>query len=347
MKIKTKLSINLYLFVCTIFVVIMALYWSYQEYNKTEESERLVGEMQKAIFERTSLRDEYIQYQEERAKIQWQKKSEYIVKLMDLASARFKDDMSKVILGEVRRKYEDTVTIFSKIIENRERNLNEKERVLSREFENRLFSQILLKTYALSDAAQELLESNRRTSKIALKRMNLFTVIFVVPIMIATLANLIWLNTVLRKRLEIICRGAEIIGSGNLDYRIDLRNKDEFEDFSNEFNAMGDKLKKSFVSIKNLEKEITDRKRAEEEREKLIHELQEALNKIKTLRGLIPICASCKKIRDDKGYWNQIETYIRDHSEADFSHGICPECAKKLYPELYKEDIKNRKGNAR
>jgi methyl-accepting chemotaxis protein len=347
MKIKTKLSINLYLFVCTIFVVIMALYWSYQEYNKTEESERLVGEMQKAIFERTSLRDEYIQYQEERAKIQWKKKSEYMVKLMDLASARFKDDMSKVILGEVRRKYEDTVTIFSKIIENRERNLNEKERVLSREFENRLFSQILLKTYALSDAAQELLESNRRTSEIALKRMNLFTVIFVVPIMIATLANLIWLNTLLRKRLEIIRRGAEIIGGGNLDYRIDLRNKDEFEDFSNEFNAMGDKLKKSFVSIKNLEKEITDRERAEEEREKLIHELQEALNKIKTLRGLIPICASCKKIRDDKGYWNQIETYIRDHSEADFSHGICPECAKKLYPELYKEDIKNRKGNAR
>ncbi|MCI0437545.1 MAG: GAF domain-containing protein [Chloroflexi bacterium] len=61
-------------------------------------------------------------------------------------------------------------------------------------------------------------------------------------------------------------------------------------------------------------------------------ELQEALAKIKTLRGLMPICASCKKIRDDKGYWNQIEEYIRDHSDAEFSHGICPECAVKLYP---------------
>lgn len=64
-------------------------------------------------------------------------------------------------------------------------------------------------------------------------------------------------------------------------------------------------------------------------------ELQEALTKIKTLSGLLPICASCKKIRDDKGYWNRIETYISDHSEAEFSHSICPECTKKLYPELY------------
>ena len=70
----------------------------------------------------------------------------------------------------------------------------------------------------------------------------------------------------------------------------------------------------------------------------MIHELQEALLKVKTLSGLLPICASCKKIRDDKGYWNQIEGYISEHSEAQFSHSICPECARKLYPELYKDE---------
>jgi PAS domain S-box-containing protein len=80
--------------------------------------------------------------------------------------------------------------------------------------------------------------------------------------------------------------------------------------------------------------DITKRKEIEADREKLIDKLQDALAKIKTLRGIIPICAACKKIRDDKGYWNQLESYIRDHSEADFSHGICPECAMKLYPEL-------------
>ena len=73
------------------------------------------------------------------------------------------------------------------------------------------------------------------------------------------------------------------------------------------------------------------------EKEKLIVELQEALAKVKTLSGLLPICSSCKKIRDDNGYWNQIESYIRQHSEADFTHGICPTCAKMLYPGLLKD----------
>jgi PAS domain S-box-containing protein len=82
--------------------------------------------------------------------------------------------------------------------------------------------------------------------------------------------------------------------------------------------------------------DITKRKEIEADREKLIDKLQDALKKIKTLRGIIPICASCKKIRDDQGYWNKLESYIKEHSEADFSHGICPECIEKLYPELQK-----------
>lgn len=91
-----------------------------------------------------------------------------------------------------------------------------------------------------------------------------------------------------------------------------------------------------------ISRDITERKQAEAEREKLIVELQTALNQVKRLSGLLPICASCKKIRDDRGYWQQIELYIREHSEADFSHGICPDCMAKLYPKekypfLYQE----------
>jgi PleD family two-component response regulator len=66
-------------------------------------------------------------------------------------------------------------------------------------------------------------------------------------------------------------------------------------------------------------------------------ELRKALAKIKTLSGLLPICASCKKIRDDQGYWTQLESYISEHSEAEFTHGCCPECMKKLYPEMYEK----------
>jgi PAS domain S-box-containing protein len=113
--------------------------------------------------------------------------------------------------------------------------------------------------------------------------------------------------------------------------------------------------------------DITERKHAEEALQQERDKLQDALDKVKTLSGLLPICSNCKKIRDDKGYWSQIESYIakhseapicsnckkiRDdkgywsqiesyiakHSEADFTHSICPECAKKLYPEFYKGD---------
>ncbi len=80
--------------------------------------------------------------------------------------------------------------------------------------------------------------------------------------------------------------------------------------------------------------DISDRIEAEKEKEELIEKLRETLSQVKQLSGLLPICALCKKIRDDKGYWNQIESYIKKHSEANFSHGLCPDCAKKLYPDL-------------
>jgi PAS domain S-box-containing protein len=79
--------------------------------------------------------------------------------------------------------------------------------------------------------------------------------------------------------------------------------------------------------------DITALKRAEQEKEALIAQLRDALARVKTLRGLVPICASCKRIRDDQGYWRLVEEYVRDHSEAEFSHGICPACMRKLYPE--------------
>ncbi len=86
--------------------------------------------------------------------------------------------------------------------------------------------------------------------------------------------------------------------------------------------------------------DITERKYAEEALLQERNKLQKALSEIKTLRGILPICSHCKKIRNDEGYWDQIESYIRDHSDAEFSHSICQECAKKYYPDmdLYHED---------
>ena len=78
-----------------------------------------------------------------------------------------------------------------------------------------------------------------------------------------------------------------------------------------------------------------ERKHTLVERERLLAELQAALTEVKTLSGLIPMCANCKKIRDDTGYWNQVESYIAARTDASFTHGICPECAKILYPDLH------------
>jgi PAS domain S-box-containing protein len=89
-------------------------------------------------------------------------------------------------------------------------------------------------------------------------------------------------------------------------------------------------------------RDITERKKTEAERERLIGELKEALNQVKTLSGLLPICAHCKNIRDDQGYWHDVEEYIHQHTDTDFSHSICPDCLQKYYPEIAQR-IKARK----
>jgi GAF domain-containing protein len=79
-------------------------------------------------------------------------------------------------------------------------------------------------------------------------------------------------------------------------------------------------------------------KRSEEKYRQLTAELQDALAHVKTLRGFIPICSACKKIRDDTGYWQAVDVYVRDHTEAEFTHGLCPDCARRLYPGLAESD---------
>ena len=92
-----------------------------------------------------------------------------------------------------------------------------------------------------------------------------------------------------------------------------------------------------FLVFKPLRIHIALRQQSEAEKDVLIIELQKALDEVKMLQGFIPICASCKKIRDDKGCWHQMEEYVSTHSDVVFSHGLCPECAKKLYPEFVED----------
>ncbi len=98
-------------------------------------------------------------------------------------------------------------------------------------------------------------------------------------------------------------------------------------------------LKESQLELESHQDELEEKVRTRTAKLLDVNDqLQKALSEVKQLSGFLPICASCKNIRDDKGYWNQIESYIRDHSEAEFSHSICPDCAKKLYPEFLTKD---------
>jgi len=125
---------------------------------------------------------------------------------------------------------------------------------------------------------------------------------------------------------------APLIVDGRTVGIIGLANKaGDFDDSDAEMAASFGEL--AAIALQNS-RAVEERDRSDQARERLIEELKDSLAKVRTLSGLLPICANCKQIRNDQGYWERIETYIQQHSDAEFSHGICPDCARKLYPEL-------------
>lgn len=137
-------------------------------------------------------------------------------------------------------------------------------------------------------------------------------------------------NKVGLEMTEAICGATR----DEISYRVQVRHKNGGAIWL-EVNKQAYKADGKVAGVIGVARDISRRVRLEEEREKLIVELREAMAKIRTLKDMLPICASCKKIRDDKGYWKQIESYIREHTDTEFTHSICPECARTLYPELY------------
>ncbi len=146
-------------------------------------------------------------------------------------------------------------------------------------------------------------------------------VLFSVGVLLLGITGSLVFSRAITQPLLMLASAAEAFGRGELRTQVAIASNDEVGELAKTFNSMAQK-----------------RRQIESEREELIRNLQEALAKVKLLSGFLPICTSCKKIRDDKGYWNQIESYISTHSDVEFSHSVCPECAKKLYPDLFDND---------
>ena len=146
-----------------------------------------------------------------------------------------------------------------------------------------------------------------------------------------------------------ICRRVRACETDHPPYLIVLTTRGEKADISEGLNAgANDYIAKPFSVVElSARIEVGCRYVALEDRfAAKVRELREAMAQIKTLSGIVPICSSCKKIRDDAGYWRQVELYVSEHSDAKFTHGICPECMARLYPE-YAEDERGQGGARR
>ncbi len=146
------------------------------------------------------------------------------------------------------------------------------------------------------------------------------------------------------KPVRELTKAARRVGEGDLDFTLETDRNDEFGTLTVNFNKMISSLKSARTESATANNELRHFKEnleaiVEEKTEQLLKskmDLNNVISEVITLKGLLPICSSCKKIRDDSGYWNQIENYISKHSQAEFTHSLCPTCAKKLYPGYYR-----------
>ncbi len=179
---------------------------------------------------------------------------------------------------------------------------------------------------------------DHREALASLRRSAALTVVFVLALGAVVVFATLRFARGLSLPLEELAVSVDAIAGGDYAAQAPVRSADEVGALARGFNTMASSVAASRAGLEEkiaeLNNEIRQRKLAESDRERLIAELTQALTELKSLKGIIPICASCKKIRDDQGYWNQLEAYLSEHSEALFSHCLCPECLRRYEAQL-------------
>lgn len=273
MRFGTRLKISSFLSLGALIVMIPVLVWAFMASGTAKRNNLLADEIQNYVFERTSLRDEYLMYNEARARIQWHAKRVLIGQLLQKASTRFNSNADGIILKEMKQNYDDTVVIFSRIEKLRgnpaARNAHAE---IYQSLENRLFTQLLVKAYSLYEATTRLQESARAKVDATYHRVVILTFVFIVMMALASILNSVFINRLLRRRLAALERGARIISGGNLEYRITYEGSDELTDLTETINSMTENLALLYTS---LEDEMAQGKRAAEEIQKLNEHLEQ------------------------------------------------------------------------
>ena len=265
MKIKTRLRLNTYISMGVLALVLLSIAWSFRELSKSNRDIDLVEQMRIVAFERIALRDDYLLYQEERARIQWYAKSEILRELFETASKQLTSSEDKALLVDARKDFDATFSSFSQFMEK-----DKTERRVAKigfdfnEAESRLIGQVFLKAYSLSDSIGRLHELALRKRTTAQNRELLAVILAIIGGVVAIIINSIFVSRILSERIAALGKGVDIIGAGDLDYCISVEGDDELSGLALASNEMAAKLKQSYTSVDHLEKEIERRKRTEE-----------------------------------------------------------------------------------
>jgi nitrate/nitrite-specific signal transduction histidine kinase len=332
MTIKTKINILLYMSVVLTVTAALTIFYSSRVLNAATVRDRNSSSIVKGVFELSILTDDLLYNHLDRTAKQW--------------NTRYASLLSS--LKTVKPLFEEGLVSFEEV----EQNLNRIEMIILKfNKENRFHQGIvgsaendsIMRLYQtkISSLLHNIVFSSEKLEALSHAQLEasheninlIFSIAIMGFLMLIIIFSVLFFTRILEP-IKVLFEGAQAVGKGNFDYTIPETAQDEFGMLSRAFNVMSRELKVITVSRDDLEREVKTRKKTAkallEEKEKA----EEALAKVKKLSGLLPICSHCKKVRDDKGYWNEIEAYLGENSEAEFSHGICQECAENYYPGM-------------
>lgn len=261
MRIKARLRIYTCLGISMVFLVIIFYIWHADQSRKFNQSLDILREIRGIVFERIILRDEYLLYRSERATLQYRSKSGQIMHLLEKGGRSFKKPLERQIISELYESFKETDFIFLRIREIEEReNVNIYRKTAYSEGIKRLTSRLISEEYEILQQIQKLIHSTKVDAIAVNEKLHLILIAFAIAVVIGFTANSLAINRLITRRIVELGRGANKIGEGNLNYRIKLKGNDELTDLAGEINEMTERLMQSHTSVKNLQREIEERK---------------------------------------------------------------------------------------
>lgn len=281
MKIKTRLKLNAWFSLGLTMLILLSLGWSFWAVYRAERSVHLLNQIERTVFERIVLRDDWILYREDRAITQWNAKTKTLRELLSSASRELTNKEAKAVLRNAIDDFEATARILPFVVDKYKKGSRASQvKPDFTENESRLLGQVFLKAYSLNDNIKLLSKYALRKEKDARNKEVALIVVFVICGVIVMVFNSILLNSIVTKQVTLIAEGMWIMGDGNLDYHIDMPGDDEFAYLARASNDMAARLKQSYVSMDKLRQEIIERKRAEESIKRLASHEQSLITAI-------------------------------------------------------------------